>query len=87
MKKLFLITVFSAIAGFASAQMAAVDSEVAANLKLAITVSGHECAQVVNVEPIGNDGAKITCVLADGGDATGIYVFAVSADGLSITKE
>ncbi len=87
MKKIMLIAAFTTLSGFANAQMAEVDDQVAQNLQMAITLKGFECAQVVNVEPIGTEGAKITCIKVDGNDATGIYLFGVSADGLSITEE
>jgi len=87
MKKIFLIAAFTGLSGFANAQMTSVDDEVAQNLLLAITLKGFECAQVVNVVPIGTEGAKITCIKTAGNDATGIYIFGVSADGLSITEE
>ncbi len=87
MKKLALTATLTAFTSIASAQMTSVDAEVAANLQLAITTKGFACAQVVNVEPVGSAGAKITCELAEGSDATGNYLFSVTADGLSITEE
>ena len=87
MKNLLLTTVLMLSAGIASAQMAEVDSEIAANLVLAITSSGHDCAQVTNVEPVGNTGAKISCILVAGSDASATYDISITADGIEITKE
>lgn len=87
MKKIILAAAFTTLSGVASAQMAEVDAEVAQNLQLAITLQGHACAQVINVEPVGSEGARITCVSVEGNDATGVFLFSVTADGLSIVEE
>ncbi len=87
MKKIILAAFFTGMSSVASAQMAAVDEDVAQNLLLAITLKGFECAQVVNVEPIGLEGAKVTCIKVAGNGTIGTYIFGVSADGLSVTEE
>ncbi len=87
MKKYFLAAILTIISNTASAQMTTVDADLAANLQLGITQKGFACAQVVNVEPVGSTGAKITCILVEGNDTTSDYLFSVTADGLSITEE
>ncbi len=69
------------------AQNTEVNADVANSLKMAITMNGFACDHVVFVEPMGNDGARVTCQKTAGNDATGVYIFAVSDTGLQVSEE
>jgi len=86
MKNFVLGIAFAALSGVAIAQTTVVDAEIAENLQTLIQANGFDCVEVVNVQPVGAAGAEITCIRVAGGDATNVYDFSVTADGLSVTQ-